>query len=176
MHIERGGHMENAYIYHTDIGRILISEDGIGITGVTLLRPEETSENEKQRMITYNICETELLKTAHLQFKEYLEGNRKNFDVRLHPSGTQFQRKVWEALLTIPYGETRSYLQIASAVGNEKAARAVGMANHRNPIICIIPCHRVIGANGCLVGYGAGLDIKEQLLNLEKERKDSFGL
>ena len=82
--------------------------------------------------------------------------------------GTTFQRKVWKALTTIPYGETRSYQEIAKQVGNQKAARAVGMANHNNPIIIVVPCHRVIGKNKKLVGFGAGLEVKEMLLNIEK--------
>lgn len=166
--------MENAFIYQTIIGNVLITEDGIGITGVILLKEEEKSEYVKRYKEIFEICETELIETTYRQLKEYLEGKRKDFEVRLNPRGTNFQKKVWEALLTIPYGETRSYKQIAAAVGNDKAARAVGMANNKNPILCIIPCHRVIGANGNLVGYGAGLYVKEQLLNLEKERKGSF--
>jgi len=86
----------------------------------------------------------------------------------LNPRGTVFQKQVWKALLEIPYGETRSYKQIAEAIGNPKAVRAVGMANNRNPLLIVVPCHRVIGANGKLVGYGAGLDKKEFLLRLEK--------
>ena len=85
------------------------------------------------------------------------------------PSGTEFQQKVWKALKDIPYGKTKSYKDIAAAVGNEKACRAVGMANNRNPISIIIPCHRVIGKNGKLVGYGGGLEIKEYLLKLESD-------
>ena len=85
----------------------------------------------------------------------------------LHPNGTEFQIKVWKALTEIPYGETRSYKDIAISIGNEKACRAVGMANNKNPIPIIIPCHRVIGANKKLVGYAGGLDLKERLLDLE---------
>ena len=96
-----------------------------------------------------------------------MDGKRKSFDLPLKPEGTEFQKKVWNALLDIPYGETRSYKDIAVAIGNPKACRAVGMANNRNPISIIIPCHRVIGANGSLVGYGGGLPIKIELLNLE---------
>lgn len=99
---------------------------------------------------------------------EYFGGRRRSFDVTIDPGGTPFQKSVWKALLTIPYGETQSYKQIAEAVGNPKATRAVGMANNRNPIPIIIPCHRVIGADGSLVGYSAGLGIKEALLKLEK--------
>jgi methylated-DNA-[protein]-cysteine S-methyltransferase len=93
--------------------------------------------------------------------------------VKLRPEGTDFQKKVWEVLKSIPYGTTVSYGEVAKAVGNPKACRAVGMANNKNPIMIMIPCHRVIGANGKLVGYGGGLEIKEWLLSLEKERKAS---
>ena len=99
---------------------------------------------------------------------EYLKGERKEFDLPLNPKGTDFQKRVWRALCDIPYGEMRSYKQIAKAVGNSKAVRAVGMANNRNPITIVVPCHRVIGADGKLVGYGGGLEMKEFLLRLEK--------
>lgn len=112
--------------------------------------------------------ETPLLREAAGQLKSYFEGKRKIFDLPLAPQGTAFQKEVWAALLTIPYGETRSYGQIASQIGRPSASRAVGMANHRNPISILIPCHRVIGAKGDLVGYGGGLELKERLLNLEK--------
>lgn len=102
------------------------------------------------------------------QMGEYFEGKRKAFELPLRPEGTDFQKKVWNALLEIPFGETRSYQDIANAVGSPKACRAVGMANHQNPIIIVIPCHRVIGKNGKLVGYGGGLSMKEKLLLLEK--------
>lgn len=112
---------------------------------------------------------TPLLKMAAEQLREYFEGERKDFNLPLSPVGTKFQLKVWKALQTIPYGETRSYRQVAEIIGNPKACRAVGMANNRNPIAIIIPCHRVIGADGNLVGYGGGLDLKQQLLDLEKQ-------
>ena len=102
------------------------------------------------------------------QLEQYFAGRRKTFELPLAPEGTAFQLKVWQALQEIPYGETRSYGQIARAVGNEKAARAVGMANNQNPISIIIPCHRVIGADGKLVGYGGGLERKACLLELER--------
>lgn len=109
-------------------------------------------------------------KEAVHQLQEYFAGERTVFDLPLAPSGTDFQRSVWDALCEIPYGETRSYKEIAEAIGNPKACRAVGMANNRNPISIVIPCHRVIGANGDLVGYGGGLDKKVWLLQLEKEQ------
>jgi len=115
------------------------------------------------------IIETDLLKKAGQQIKEYFEGTRLSFDLPLKMEGTEFQIKVWNALLQIPFGETRSYKQIAEAVGNPLGSRAIGNANNKNKISIIVPCHRVIGANGKLVGYEGGLDIKEKLLNLEKE-------
>lgn len=114
------------------------------------------------------ICqETASIKEAHLQLTEYLKGERKTFDLPLNPQGTDFQKRVWKALCEIPYGETRSYKQIAEAIGNPKAVRAVGMANNRNPLLIAVPCHRVIGSDGKLVGYAAGLDKKAFLLRLE---------
>lgn len=158
--------MEYAYIYDTEIGKMRIVEDEQGITELSWVVQSE--ENEK--VVPSASCEykeTELIKEAAKQLMEYLEGKRKEFTVRLHPKGTPFQIKVWQALSSIPYGETRSYKQIAEAVGNSKASRAVGRANHNNPIVCIIPCHRVIGSDKSLVGYGGGLEIKVKLLQLE---------
>lgn len=103
------------------------------------------------------------------QLKEYFQGKRSIFDLPLNPSGTPFQKKVWNALQQVPYGTTCSYKQIAIACGNEKASRAIGMANNRNPIVIIIPCHRIVGANGKLVGYRGGLDKKEYLLKIEQK-------
>ncbi|MBV1790570.1 methylated-DNA--[protein]-cysteine S-methyltransferase [Marinobacterium sp. D7] len=107
-----------------------------------------------------------LLEAAH-QISEYFAGKRQSFDIPLAPQGTEFQRRVWQGLCDIPFGETRSYGDLATAIGKPKAARAVGMANNRNPIAIVIPCHRVIGADGALVGYGGGLNIKQLLLRLE---------
>ncbi|MDD2217013.1 MAG: methylated-DNA--[protein]-cysteine S-methyltransferase [Eubacteriales bacterium] len=105
------------------------------------------------------------------QVSEYLKGQRKFFDFPYEYCGTEFQKKVWDALCEIPYGETRTYKQIATQIGNPKASRAVGMANNRNPIAIVVPCHRVIGSNGSLVGYASGLDVKEFLLNLELDNR-----
>lgn len=104
------------------------------------------------------------------QLDAYFAGELCEFDVRLDLRGTEFQRRVWEALLTIPYGETRSYGQIALQIGAPGAARAVGLANGHNPVAIIVPCHRVIGAAGKLTGYGGGLDRKQSLLTLERRR------
>ncbi len=114
------------------------------------------------------VTETPLIKDAFRQLSEYLIGERKEFDLPIRMRGTEFQKRVWRALLDIPYGETRSYKQIAEAIGNPKGVRAVGMANNRNQLLIVIPCHRVIGASGSLVGYGEGLEMKEFLLRLEK--------
>lgn len=114
---------------------------------------------------------SELSDKAALQIKEYLNGKRKIFDFPIEMHGTDFQKKVWNALLKIPYGETRTYKQIAEAICNSKACRAVGMANNKNPLMIVVPCHRVIGSNGKLVGYAFGLDIKEMLLEIEQKNK-----
>ena len=104
------------------------------------------------------------------ELHEYLEGRRRQFTFAIRPQGTPFQRRVWHALETIPYGSTRTYGDIARAVGAPKAARAVGQANHRNPIPIVIPCHRVVAAGGKLGGYGGGIALKRRLLALEGER------
>ena len=108
-----------------------------------------------------------ILLRAERQLKEYLGGKRKVFSVRLNPLGTEFQNRVWSALKTIPFGQTRSYGQIARQIGNPKAVRAVGAANGRNPISLIVPCHRVIGASSKLIGFAGGLEIKQRLLAME---------
>ena len=111
--------------------------------------------------------ETPVIREAVRQLSDYFDGKLKTFDLPLKMTGTPFQMKTWAALQTIPYGETRSYGDIARQIGNAKACRAVGMANHNNPVSIVVPCHRVIGTNGSLTGYGGGLPIKRQLLELE---------
>lgn len=103
------------------------------------------------------------------QLREYLTGKRKTFDLKLEPRGTEFQKDVWNAMLEIPYGETRSYKQIAQKIGRPLAYRAVGQASNRNPIAIIIPCHRVVGSDGTLTGFGGGMPIKSRLLALEQK-------
>ena len=112
-----------------------------------------------------------LLLTATSMLREYFAGRRKDFPLPLKAEGTEFQQSVWRTLLKIPYGETRSYKQVAEMAGNEKACRAVGMANHNNPIMILIPCHRVIGSDGSMTGFGTGISDKEYLLKLESEYK-----
>ncbi len=152
--------MKNVFFYDTKIGKLAIMDNDSGITNIEIA--EEVNIND------YNINETELIKNASEQLKEYFDGKRKEFNLPLMPSGTEFQKKVWKSLCEIPYGETRSYKQIAEAVGNPNGSRAVGGANNKNPIMIVIPCHRVIGSNGSLVGYAGGLDIKNTLLSIEK--------
>ncbi|MDD2215994.1 MAG: methylated-DNA--[protein]-cysteine S-methyltransferase [Eubacteriales bacterium] len=153
--------MKSYYYFNTKIGKIGIAENGTAITHVQFANEKPPLEGGYQK--------TPLLKMAAEQLREYFEGKRTDFNLPLSPAGTEFQLKVWKALQTIPYGETRSYRQVAEIIKKPKACRAVGMANNRNPIAIIIPCHRVIGSNGNLVGYGGGLDLKQQLLDLEKQ-------
>ena len=114
------------------------------------------------------VCQTPLLQEAEDQLNEYFAGVRREFDLPLAAKGTAFQQTVWAQLRKIPYGEVRTYGQLAAALGKPKASRAVGSACHRNPLCIVVPCHRVIGADGSLTGYAAGLDIKEYLLELER--------
>jgi len=113
--------------------------------------------------------DSELLSEAIRQLQQYFSGERREFDLPLEAQGTPFQKAVWQALRAVPFGKTASYKDIALAIGNPKAIRAVGLANKRNPIPIIIPCHRIIGSNGKLTGYAGGLWRKEYLLNLEKK-------
>ena len=147
--------MKNFCYMNSPIGVLEIVENGQAITGISFGNSGQREER------------TALLEEAVRQLEEYFGGRRKEFDLPLDPVGTAFQKQVWEELKKIPYGETRSYGQLAKAIGNPKACRAVGMANHRNPIPIIVPCHRVIGADGTLTGYAGGLAIKRILLELE---------
>ncbi len=107
------------------------------------------------------------------QFAEYFGGTRQNFDIELDINGTKFQKRVWQALREIPFGETRSYKQIGEMIGNDRAARAVGMANSRNPLPVVVPCHRVIATDGSLGGFSSGVELKEKLLHFEWQQKDN---
>ena len=144
--------------YKYDFGYIKIGYEN---RNVLLLQKCETPDEENSPN-----CFTD---EVNLQLKEYFNGQRKKFDIQFKMHGTEFQKKVWKQLLKIPYGQTRTYKQIAESIGNAKACRAVGMASHANPIAIIIPCHRVIGSNGNLTGYAGGLEFKKYLLNIEKE-------
>lgn len=151
--------MVNKAYFHSPVGWLSIEDNGTALTKINF---EKQACNEREKR-------SKLADMAVLQLEEYFSGKRSSFSLPMAPAGTQFMQDVWQALVTIPYGEVRSYRDIAKAIGNPKACRAVGMANNRNPLPIIIPCHRVIGANGKLVGYAGGLDCKEKLLALEKE-------
>lgn len=151
--------MKFAWKYDTPVGDLWIGETGGAVTNVWF--------GESGVLTAVTRKETPLLQETVRQLREYLDGKRKAFDVPLAPMGTDFQRRVWDALLEIPYGETRTYGQIAAVIGNPNASRAVGLANNRNPIPIFIPCHRVIGSDGKLVGYGGGVEMKRQLLSIE---------
>jgi methylated-DNA-[protein]-cysteine S-methyltransferase len=154
--------MKNVFFYEYPIGKVGIAEEDGAISRVFF--------GGKKKLPGFETVETSLIKKAAAQLGEYFEGKRKKFDLRLTLKGTDFQVSVWKALQTIPFGETRSYTDIAVQVGRGKAVRAVGMANNRNPIVIIVPCHRVIGRDGSLTGYGGGLPAKQYLLNLEQSR------
>jgi methylated-DNA-[protein]-cysteine S-methyltransferase len=176
--------IKHIFFYDFIIGRIAIVDDGSAITDIFIADNANTNDiniNDTQPNITQiletqlheiQILETQLIKDAAMQLNEYLLGKRMVFDVPLAPIGTEFQKRVWAALVEIPYGETRSYKQIAQAINNPLACRGVGGANNKNPIMFMIPCHRVIGANGSLVGYAEGLDLKQRLLNMEKKNAE----
>ncbi|HEX2946997.1 MAG TPA: methylated-DNA--[protein]-cysteine S-methyltransferase [Clostridia bacterium] len=170
--------MKNIFFYDTSIGKVGIADNGEAITDLMYVGGDMPNGAEAgtatdlkgwvAELYDAELKETPLLRKAASELNEFLAGKRKAFDLPLEPQGTPFQKAVWEALTGISYGETRTYRDIAEAVGNPKACRAVGMANNRNPIAILIPCHRVIGAGGKLVGYAGGLDIKKRLLELEK--------
>jgi methylated-DNA-[protein]-cysteine S-methyltransferase len=158
--------MKNVFFYEYPVGMIGIAEDkSTPQGGSALCRVFFCTE---KNLAGFTIAETPLIKKAAAQLAEYFEGRRKSFDLPLSLRGTDFQISVWKALQNIPAGVTRSYKEVAALIGNPKASRAVGMANNRNPIAIIIPCHRVIGADGNLTGYAGGLPVKQYLLDLEK--------
>lgn len=148
-------------IIDSPVGKLrLVAEDGF----LTELR-----FGGEPAVVDGDMEESAVLDETERQLGEYFRGERKEFDLPLRMKGTPFQLEDWEALKGIPYGETITYGEIARRIGRPKASRAVGMANHNNPISIIVPCHRVIGQNGKLTGYGGGLDVKRQLLELEQK-------
>jgi len=155
--------MKTLFYYDFPVGKLGIIEDSQKITGIFFKNGKKIPKSGIGSIIE----ETALIKKTADQLEEYFKGKRKSFNVPLLYEGTEFQKSVWKALQEIPYGETCSYKEIAAAAGNPKACRAAGMANNRNPIVIIIPCHRVIGADGSLTGYGGGIEKKRYLLELE---------
>ena len=151
------------YCYHqSPIGKLLL----VGTDGVLEALHFPNSLEQIQIPESWQCNET-CFKNVLNQLAEYFAGERQNFDLKMAPKGTSFQQGVWKELQKIPFGQTASYGEIAKRIGNSKASRAVGMANGKNPIPIIVPCHRVIGKDGSLTGFGGGLDIKRQLLKLE---------
>lgn len=153
--------MKKVFYYETPIGKVGIAEEHGFLTNLYFM-------NMKQPL-NAKLYETDVLKEASIQLNEYFQGERKEFDIPLNPSGTDFQQTVWSELLNIPYGQTRSYKDIASEIGTQNACRAVGNANNKNPIPIIIPCHRVVSSDGKMSGYVGGETIKTKLLELEKQ-------
>jgi methylated-DNA-[protein]-cysteine S-methyltransferase len=155
---------------HAPFGRLKLVGGDAGLAAILW-------DNDNPRRVPLGLAREDadhpMLVEAERQLAEYFEGSRKAFDVKLAASGTPFQQKVWQALLTIPYGETRSYSDMARQIGHPTAIRAVGAANGRNPLSIVAPCHRVVGSSGDLTGFAGGLAVKRYLLDLE--RADLFG-
>ena len=161
--------MKLAFMYMpSPVGRLkLVATDS---ALVAVIWDNENPKRVRQAELVEQLDHPILL-DAQQQLNEYFQGQRQTFELPLDFEGTEFQKKVWQALLNIPFGKTRSYRQIAEQVGSPKAVRAVGAANGQNPISIIAPCHRVIGSSGKLVGFAGGLDNKEILLKLEQQQK-----
>lgn len=149
-------------IYHSHFGQMELTYEEDAVTALKMAGKE--AEGEAPEGLALKVFR---------ELDEYFEGKRKTFDIPLRTHGTAFQEKVWAALRAIPYGEVRSYKEVAEAIGHPRAYRAVGMANNANPIFIIVPCHRVIGSDGSLTGYGGGLPMKKALLSLEKGNRIS---
>jgi methylated-DNA-[protein]-cysteine S-methyltransferase len=153
-------------VIHSPMGPLTVASTERGLASIRFgesvpkgVRPDEAAESNREPV---------------RQLQEYFQGKRTQFELELDLQGTAFQKAVWNQLLQIPYGETRSYGDIAKAVGKPRAARAVGMANHDNPIAVVVPCHRVVGRDGSLTGYAGGLHLKAQLLSIERRHSTLF--
>ena len=155
--------MTTSYTFKTPIGFIKICEENNKLTSLYLQQKEAETA-----LLSNSAKHSELLYEAYRQINEYFAGKRKKFELPICCMGTTFQKQVWEELQRIPYGETRSYEDIAAAIGNPKAVRAVGQANSRNRLLLIVPCHRVIRKNGDITGFACGTEVKKYLLDLEK--------
>jgi methylated-DNA-[protein]-cysteine S-methyltransferase len=155
--------------FETPVGLLTIAADTQGLRHIRFIseRHPISRDNDWKR-------DAGALREAREQLQAYFAGERRSFDLRLHPVGTSFQLKVWNALAEIPYGSTASYGQVARRIGEPSAVRAVGAANGRNPLPIVLPCHRVIGADGSLTGFGGGLPVKQFLLELEGVRQPSL--
>lgn len=154
----------NIWYVNSLLGTLCFEEEADALCGLHFC-PDGVPDLEP---LPRRVVQTPLLQEAEEQLTEYFAGVRREFELPLAPKGTPFQKAVWAQLLQIPYGTTRTYGQIAAALGKPAASRAVGSACHSNPLAILIPCHRVVGANGSLTGYASGMDIKEYLLELER--------
>lgn len=181
----RGDILLHRIYMESPFGIICIEDDGEALTALYLDDQNEKSGEMRRKAESVNKEaddeerkteneDSELLLRAVTELQEYFAGERTSFDLPLHPQGTEFQKLVWNALREIPYGETRSYGEIAQAIGRPKACRAVGGANNKNPVMLFIPCHRVIGSNGGLTGFAGGLDMKRRLLEMEAANRPIF--
>lgn len=162
---------DKRYLYTTmesPVGRLTLVASDEGLAAI--LWERESPRRVPLRLDGEDPEHPVLMETAR-QLREYFAGERRTFHLALDPAGTPFQRSVWDALRTIPFGETRSYQQIAAQIGRPTAVRAVGAANGRNPLSIVAPCHRVVGSNGALTGFAGGLDTKARLLTLEGARR-----
>lgn len=162
--------LKQSYTFQCPIGILTISEADGYLIDLFLERENAILLSEKQSEQCYQ-QHSDVLYETYCQLQEYFAGNRREFTIPIRAEGTVFQKRVWEELRKISYGETRSYAEIAAGIGNSKAVRAVGQANHRNPILIIVPCHRVIHKNGDISGFGCGDDVKRYLLELEGRKE-----
>lgn len=154
--------MTDTYIFQSPVGILTLRAEERAVTALSFTPdalPDPSRMGKKHSDILYE---------AYSELREYFDGKRRVFEVPVETDGTPFQQSVWQALCEIPYGETRSYKAIAARIGNPRAVRAVGQANNRNPVMIIVPCHRVIGSGGELTGYACGVSVKKFLLELEK--------
>ena len=157
--------MQDIYLWNSPIGTLKLSAEDEHLTGVSFLQKDMNQISVIQNSVSHS----DLLYEAYTQLQEYFAGKRTQFELPIHNEGTAFQRRVWQELRRIPYGETRSYQDLATAIGNPKACRAVGQANNKNPLLIINPCHRAIHKNGDITGFACGTDMKQFLLDLETQ-------
>ena len=164
----------NIQYYKTKFGEFIIGsfDEKLCLLDFKYRKMRKTVDNRLKKGLSAEFVEQddEVLQKTRVQLDEYFNGERKEFDIPLLTVGTDFQKSVWEALMKVPYGETSTYLEVSKEINNEKAVRAVANANGANAIGIIIPCHRIIGSNGELVGYGGGLPVKKRLLKLEQNQ------
>ena len=159
-------------ILDSPVGPLFVAADTQGLRAIEF----RDNRHPVRRGDDWREGDSPLLRQARTQLDEYFSGRRRGFELPLSPQGTGFQRAVWMSLASIPYGQTVSYAQLASRVGRPTASRAVGAANGRNPLPIVLPCHRVIGADGALTGFGGGLPTKQYLLKLEGALPEAFDL